>query len=353
MGFKMKRSWILMLLLSSLLILTSCGGGGGGGDDDDGDGNNFSKLASMNITDAKSIFIRSGSGSANSVSMGSSYKASGNSSSSRLFKINSSDVVEEISFFDKNHNKITLNNYGMELVPVFLEKINEEYIAVGFADSWAATQNSLWLQSAIIARKSDGAIFLLKNIPDCNSINNYFGGYIKTGGLFKADNAGNIYYVNQQTNEWVDNQNYSVRAGVTKLSVSGDKLTSTIITPSVVDNCYFCETDDAGNVLWRGYSQLLQEEVVRITTPEGLTKPVPNYATIWKDLDGRFHFIDGQDVKMINPETYEIEVYGTFDVYPNNWADHKVSLNGYTYLMAWGGIQEVYNPGASPRVIDL
>ena len=349
-------------MISSLFVLANCGGGGGGSDDDyDGyDGysnNNLSSLASMNITDAKSIFIKSGSGSANVAGMDSVAKTAGNSSSSRLFKINSSDAIEEVSFYDDNNNKITLNQNGTELVPVFLEKINDEYIAVGFTDIWNVNQNYLWIQTAIIARKSDGKIFLLKNIPDSNSINTYFGGYIKTGGLFKADNAGNIYYINQQTNEWIDGKNNSIRAGVTKISVSGDKLTSTIITPSAVDNCYFCETDDAGNVLWRGYSQLLQEEIIRITTPAGLTKPVPTYSTIWTDLDGKFHYIDTAnnppDVKMINPETLEPEPYGTFSDWADAWADYKVSLGGYTYLMSYGGILEVYNPGASPRSINL
>ena len=353
MGLKMKRSWILMLLLSSLLILTSCGGGGGGGDDGDDD-DNLADLASMNITDAKSIFISAGSGSINSSSLNSPAKASSNSSTSRLFKINNNDAIEEVGFFDKNHKRLKLQRWGNELVPVFIENINEDYIAVGFADSYSATQNYIWLQVAIIARKSDGAIFKLSNIPDCQNLNNYGGwGFIKNKGLFCSDNLGNIYYINKSRDEWYDDKHYSVRAGVTKISVSGSNLTSTIVTPSVVDSCYGCDVDDAGNLFWRGYSQTLQEDYARITTAVGLVKPIPTYSTIWKDLDGKFHFIDGQDVKMINPETYETEVYGSFADYPNSWADYKVSLKGYTYLMSSGGILEVYNSTASPRAIDL
>ena len=352
----MKKIWILLVLLSSLLILVGCGGGGGGGGSGDSD-DNLANLASMNITDAKSVFIGSGSGSgaANSSAINSLAKASGNNSTSRLYKINNAGVIDEVQFFDKNHNKIILKHYDQEMYPVFIENINEDYIAVGFSDIYQASSNIIWLQLAIIARKSDGAIFKLKNTPDCRNLNNFGGwGLIKNKGLFSADKLGNIYYINQGYEEWDGDKHTVIRAGVTKLSVSGSNLTSTIITPSVIDDCYGCEVDDSGNLFWRGYSQTLGEDVIRITTAGGQTKTVPTYSTIWVDLDGRFHYIENQDVKMINPENIETpEVYGTFGEWPNSWADYKVSLQGYTYLMSSGGILEVYNPGASPRTIDL
>ena len=349
----MKRVWVVLALLCSLLVLASCGGGGGGSGDDYSD-DNLSDLASMNITDAKSIFIRSGSGSASSIGMSSPAKASGSSSTSRLYKINDAGVVDEVGFFDKDHKQITLQRYGVDLVPVFIENINDDYIAVGFADSYNATSNYLWLSTAIIARKSDGAIFKLNNIPDCQNLNNFGGwGYIKNGRLFKSDNSENIYYINQSRDEWYNDKHYSVRAGITKISVSGSGLTSSIITPSTDDCFYGFEIDSAGNLVYNGWSQLTNDNAIRLRSAEGIYKNVPTYSTIWTDQDGKFHFIDGMDVKIINPNTLETEVYGSFPDYPASWAEYKASLQGYTYLISSGGILEVYNPTVSPRTIDL
>ena len=351
----MKRIWIVIALLCSLLVLASCGGGGGGSGDDDSD-DNLSDLASMDITDAKSIFIRSGSGSASSIGMSSPAKASGSSSTSRLYKINDAGVVDEVGFFDKDHKQITLQRYGVDLVPVFIENINDDYIAVGFADSYNATSNYIWLSTAIIARKSDGAIFKLNNIPDCQNLNNYGGwGYIRNGRLFKSDNSGNIYYINQLRDDWDERTERTIhtRAGITKISVSGSGLTSSIITPSTDDSFYGFELDNAGNMVYDGWSQLTNDSAKRLRTADGIYKNVPTYSTIWTDQDGKFHFIDGMDVKVINPSTFETEVYGSFPDYPTSWADYKVSLQGYTYLISNGGILEVYNSTASPRTIDL
>lgn len=352
MGCKMKKIWILFMLLSSLLILAGCGGGGGGGGDDEyyDDGNNLSKLASMNITDAKSVFISKGSGSGtNSLGMNSTAKSSGNSSTSRLYKINIDDKVEKISFFDKNNNEITLNEYGMELVPVFLENINNDYLAVGFSDTWSAAQNYMYSpQVVLLARKSDGAIFRLKDTIDCSQMNNGYG-FVKNKGVFSSDENNNIYYLANVTDM------YTCQSRILKLSVSGSDMTSIPVTPSSIDWIYNYEVDKKGNVYWEGQSNLLMASVRKITPGNGgnLVDP-PVFSNIWKDQDGLFHYIDGRDIKIINPESFVSEPYGTFPDDPNSsWTDFKVSLNGYTYLMSYGGILEVYNPGKSPRSVNL
>lgn len=347
----MKRLWILVLLFSSLFILTGCGGSGGGSGDDSED--NLSSLASMNITDAKSVFISTSSGAQNSSSMKVAGKSSSNSSTNHLFKINNHDVIEEVSFFDKNHKPIALQLNGSKLVPVFLENINDDYIAVGFRYDFDANSAFFYLQTAILVRKSDGAIFKLSNIPNCGILNNYYGGYIKTGGLFKTDSAGNIYYISESRDEWSDDKHYHSYPGITKISVSGSNLTSTIITPSTDTEVNYFDVDDSGNIVYSAWVQLTSETVIRLRTSSGTYRNVPTYSTVWKEQDGKFHYIYEQDVKMINPNNFESEIYGSFAEYPSAWADYKVSLQGYTYLMSNGGILEVYNPGASPRTISL
>lgn len=353
----MRKFLIVLLMISSLLILASCGGGGGGSEDDSDD--NLSSLASMNITDAKNIFIRTGSGSgtANSSGIDSATRSPSNNNTNRLYKINNAGMIDEVSFFDKNHKKIELRRYDLELCPVLIENINENYIAVGFSDIYQASSNAIWLQAAIIARKSDGAIFKLINIPDCQYLNNYVGwGFVKNSRLFKSDNFGNIYYINQGWEEWDGDKHTIIRSGITKISVSGSNLTSKIITPTTDSSFYAFDIDSAGNIVYVGWSQLTNEQVNRLRFSAGNYKNVPAYSTIWAEQDGKFHYIDttnNQDVKMINPETLESEPYGSFPVWVNAWDVYKVSLQGYTYLISSGGILEVYNSTAEPRTIAL
>lgn len=335
----MKRFIVLFIILCSLFINFSCGGGGSNGS---GESDDFlSDLVSMNITDARSIFISSGS-STSSSGLHSAAQSSGSNSAGKLFKIDSIGKIDEISFFDKNHKEINPYGYSNELVPVFIENINEDYVAVVFSSESGST--SSW--GAILARKTDGAIYKIKNIPDLACLN-LSSGFIKKDSLFKSDSEGNIYYINRTTND----NHYSARAGITKISVP--EMSSTIITPATDTFIYGFEVDSAGNIVYYVQADLFMEKVYRLRSSTGIYNNLPINSIIWKELDGNIHFLDGMEVKMINPDTFDITTYGSFSCDPNSLPNYIISSNGYTYLISTSGILEVFNSTASPRVINL
>ena len=335
----MKRKWIFMIFLSSLLFLASCGGGGGGSGS--GDDDNIGDLVAFDISGAKSVFISSSTSTLYSHGLNSIQKSSENQNGSAIWKILENNSIQKVNMLDKNKKKISLLQYGNELVPVVISAVNDNYFVVGFMDS--SRGNSICVDFACLVRKSDGAIFKLKSLPYVENMENS----IFNENLFKTDNLGNMYYL-------AHDDFYSNRKFIVKVSLSS--FSSTIVTPSTQDIQYF-NVDDSGNIIYSGTSTSIFDHISRIRSAAGSYSvlPIEYLRLVWHGLDGALYYIDNLDVKRINPSTLESETYGILpggqSWYSVNDISYCFNFNDCTYCLGSNGLTEVYNSSATPRFI--
>lgn len=329
----------MIILLSALLIPTSCGGGGGGGGGSNDD--NLGDLAALDISGAKSVFISSSSGAAYSSGLGSTQKTPGNQNGSSLWKILDDNTIHKVNMLDKNRNKLSLRYDGMDMIPVLISPVNDNFFVVGFMDS--SRGNSVYADFACLVRKSDGAIFKLTPLPYViNDIND-----IRNKNLFKTDSLGNMYYLGHD--DFYTNRRYIVKVNLSSLS-------STILTPSTQDVEYF-ELDDLGNILYMGSSTSIFDHIVRLRSVGGEYKVIPheylNY--VWHGLDGALYYLEDLNVKRINPNTLDLEPYGVLPSAPSWYCFNNLlyyfNYNNCTYVLGTDGLSEVYNSTATPRDI--
>ena len=346
----MKKTWILIILLSTLLILASCGGGGGGSSDDDDD--NIGDLAALDISGAKSVFISSNSNvnTLYSLGLGSIQKSSSDQEENSLWKILENNSIQKVNMLDKNKKKISLHYCGDDLVPVLISAVNDNFFAIAFMTESHYQNNISYIQQgwiypqiAFLVRKSDGAIYKLKTIP---STLNLTVKVINNFNLFKTDGMGNMYYIG---NDDGSNRGYIVKVNLSTFS-------STAITPSTQDVQKF-EVDDAGNILYSGTSTSFMDHISRIRSTAGEYNifPFEWLPLTWHGLDGALYYIDGLNVKRLNPSTLESEIYGVLPDYPFRYGVNDnyycFNFNNCTYSFGQGGLSEVYNSTATPRNI--
>ncbi len=335
----MKKTWILIILLSALLILTSCGGGGGGGGGDDDD--NIGDLAALDISGAKSVFISSNSSTLYSQSLGFGQKSSSNQGGNSLWKILENNSIQKVNMLDKNKKKMSMRQYGNELVPILISTVNNNFFVVCFMDSTRG--NSIYADFACLVRKTDGAIFKLKSLPYVvNNENDIFN-----KNLFKTDGLGNMYYLSHD--DFYSNRRYVVKVNLSTFS-------STSITPSTQDVERF-EVDDVGNMIYSGTSANIFDHISRIRSAAGVydVLPIEYLGLVWHGLDGALYYISELNVKRINPSTLASEAYGVLASAPSwygvNSTYYNFNFNNCTYVFGASGLTELYNSTATPRDI--
>ncbi len=339
------------------LVISSCGGGGGGSGED----NNLTALTSLDLTGAESIFIRSASNKT---------KMSGSSAGAPadLYKVLETGEIDIVDYLDSGRNKIKLYVYGSEVYPVYINNFNNNYIFVGFTYTTVTPEQfnsgGLTFAAAVLVRKSDGAVYKIKDMP-YSSYNGTYNFAVKINETnsysIKSDNLGNIYYCIY--GDYVNN--HDIRR-ILKTNLAN--MTSTVISPST-ERVNSFEVDNSGNILYNGYSALTDDDVTKIRSASGIYSNfnlVSEYPVIWKGYDGLIYFCSTQYdglqskyvsiVKKINPNSLEAETYGEFPEgeYPMAFSKiTQVNLKENTYLISDSGIYEVYNSTASPRKINL
>ena len=346
----MKKYWILAFLISALLILTGCGGGGGGGggggDSENGEGEygSIDKMVSMNIGDAKSLFINTSAVSSAS-SQKTSGKSSGNNSGTGLYKITGSGEIKEVDFLDKNRNKINMGSIeynGIGYYPVLITNVNDGYLIIGFSTMPISDYNpSPWIEYACLVRKNDGAVYKLNDVPSIYVHPNC----VRNENTIKLDSYNNIYYLSGQLN----------KSRIVRVNV--DLMSSEYISPST-DSVEAFEVDGWGNILYLGYNNAINN-IYRLRTRSGnLRNMVVNTDKhfFWKGPDEKLYYFassaDPSEINMVNPTTGDLELYGSFEHWftvgfqDGSCRRFSVSKSGinYTYLIDPAGkIDEVYN----------
>ena len=342
----MKNSWILLMLLGTLLILSGCGGGGGGSDDDYA----FDKLAFLNITDAKSVYIKSGYN--NKVSgLNKVLKSSGNSMD-KLMKITDSGVIADVQMLDKEHKAINIEDLGGN--PALIQNINDEYFVIGFGDDFGRGSLDRNIRESYLCRKSDGAVYKLKYDPTtgfCISdfLNNEY---------IKKDNYHNLYYVGSDGETY-----YSKNSGFKIVKLNLSDMSSIVISPSTDKYFSHFEVDNIGNIVYSAES-ISSTFVCRVKATSGAVATLPQDAMygFWKNVVGDINFVTYEDSSYkikkvtVQPEnTITFDFYGIANDSINSIDSYKIDIANYTYIINRpnGTIQEVYNPLATPRSIIL
>lgn len=343
----MKRIWVVIALLCSLLVLASCGGGGGGsGDDDSSSTSSLDNFVAMNIGDAKSLFITPAGSSYPSSKLKLASKSSDNSSTDYLFKITTSGDIEKVDFLDKDKSELSLGVYHHQgdwyegYFPVMIKNINNSHFVIGFSSQPLTESNSTpWIEYAYLVRKTDGAVYKLKDVPSSN---------------IKTDSYNNAYYI--------ASFNYGNSCRIVRVNL--DLMSREIISPST-DRVEEFEVDDSGNLLYKGSANNYGLQVYRVMKRTGnlsnMRDANQNYP-FWKAPDGKLYYYDyyytdapmyitKYSVKNINPTTGDFEDYGTFasdwGVYSsynlNKIAVSKSGVNYFYLVDGDGHIDEVYN----------
>jgi hypothetical protein len=289
----MKKQISLVLLISLLLFSVGCNNGttdgnGDGNGNGNGDGNGQKILSSISIANAKNLFIAPMS----SASLSLAYRAAGDTTVNKLFKITDNGYVQEIeyNYEDENGNPITSNEV---LTPKSIFVLNTDYLIVSF------------FGSNYLVNSSTGACYAYTNdlpYPDQNE-KFYNGEYIA------SDNNGNIYFINSNGGP----------GSVKKLSVS-DPNNISIVTASVSsDTVRLFGVDKDGNIAYEGKDSG-NNGVLRYRNNTGSLQVLPgstnlSFTTFWTGLNGKLYYYN-----LSNTGTYIKEIASPFSIsdYGNN-----------------------------------
>lgn len=330
--------------ICAALSFASCG------DDDDDEGGSAAEIKTLGIAGAKELYITGGSA-------GRSARAAGDTQ--KIFKITEDGYAEEVKYYDEDGNETTTT-----LQPTAIYPVNDDYICVGFGYS----SNSV--TSAYLVRKSDGAVFDMKNagVPYVSN-----GGGFKNENPFKTDKNSNLYYLAAVSSGSL----YYTK--IVKVDLGGIySLSGTDFSPAT-DYVYNFAVDKNGNVIYTGYlTSDSSNRICRIKkSGGGLANIDLDYDPFWIGLDGNIYYYNSSDYSYSSENstwTYTCpikklefsdsgvkteSVYGNFSewasFYPSS--TYKLSLQDRIImiysLLSNSKVYEVYNPTSSPRVVSF
>ncbi|MDR0606429.1 MAG: hypothetical protein LBG80_19305 [Bacteroidales bacterium] len=326
----MKRNGLLDVIFCIVLvfgmILLGCDLG------DNGNDNGNTTLVKLNIIDATNLFIAPSSSSAFSA------RATGASSSNKLFKITEDGYVQEVTstYEDEDGNVVSSTE---TLTPTAIYNIDDNYIIVVFSSD------------GFLVRKNDGTVFSLKNVglPDSGGTqqNNYHN-----ASVIQKDSSGNIYYAT------------GTHTPIVKIDISNpNNLTKTdIVQPLSTDQISAYDIDLNGNIVYSYYST--GGIVERIKKANGGLINLPHEMAWWIGLDGKIkYYTHGQKIitYTIEPPSYTETVdeqtvdIGPVSLFQGPSTDYikisnrilVIALNNYSWFI------ELENPSNAPRNINI
>ena len=344
---KMIKVYVALAAIATLAFgLFSCSGGGN-------DVNplalyspltplNSPTLKYLDLSNAKSLYISGGSGTSANKADGISASASG-PDHKKIFKITDDGYVEEVKYLDADKKEISIWNE-----PCVIEKINDDYIFVGFGYGGFSPNVGWDTVSSYIIRKLDGAAFDMKNTGTA-TIHDENSETWKNASNFHTDKNNNMYYISCD-------QNFFHK--IVRVDLSGiASLAGTTVSPST-DDIYCFDVDKDGNIIYYGYSVLVSNnKFKRIRKSNGGIKNISVRNDYWIGLDGCIYYNtnEGQVKVSIDAEGNLSESsYGTnTDLFFFPHSSYKLDLKNRIIIVYDGYINEVYNPSANPRRVSL
>ena len=290
-----------------------------------------STLKYLDIQNAKSLYISGGSGTSSNKAAGINASTSG-SVTKKIFKITDEDHIEELKYLDANKKEITITNQ-----PAAICSVNSDYIFVGFG-------NNSYFSTGYLVRKSDGAVFDMKNagMPFLNNM-----GWINAP-FFHTDKKNNMYYIIDEIS--------SVPRKIIRVNLSGEvSLASVTVSPST-DSVTWFEVDKDGNIIYEGRSINTSKDFLRIRKNTGGLKNI-SANSYWIGLDDCIYIRDSSHIKKITIDAEDNVTENDYGILDNSyfyrWGSYKLNFKTRIIIICGNSISEVYNPSSSPRTITL
>jgi hypothetical protein len=326
----MKRNMVIgaiCVILALVFAVNACdltgggnGNGSGGNGNGSGDGGNggqgFLALAKADIVDATNLVIAPDPDTKNK----------------ELYKITGGGSVEKVRYYDEENKEMS-----MKKEPSAVYNVNNEYTILVFGSD-----------EGYLARKSDGAVFSLKDVGIPYSRGQFYS--YQNAKIVQTDSSGNIYYP-------------STESTLIKINISDpNKLTKTDYI-RIENNGHFLgyDVNPDGNVAYSYSSDNRNSQ--RIRKSNGGLYNLPGGAW-WIGLDGKIKLYANPGMKIIT-----FTITSSFDVIPSETdiLNFYIRENVLFYLVRFSdrillsgkGIQseemvyEVENPGNTPRAIPL
>lgn len=304
---------------------------------------NNNALKYLDITDAKNLYISTGNTSNRSAGNG--------ASSQKIFKITEDGYVEEVKYLDKEKNEITISNQPTAILPV-----NDEYIFVGFG-------SGTWIESSYLVRKSDGAVFDMKNAGNPLKDHNDY----KNGNMIKMDNNNNMYLVTY------GGASSNPNSKIVKVNLDGVESLSFETVSTSVDSVGTFDVDWSGNIVYHYDNATANGSRIRKINGSYETSKF-DIRNSWIGLDGNFYFIsydedrdeEGNYIsdvpikRMTVDNDYKVkyETCGYIDMYSISFSRasaYKMVVKDKFFFVGFDNILEIYNEGnsVSMRKIEL
>lgn len=312
------RNIVLMMLFALSLFATSCGGGAG----EVTALVAAAQIASMDIVDAKSLFITS---------------EISNAANIKLLKTTNNGTIHEVIYKDQNGSDVVEQDE-----PARIYDLNSQYYVVTYGDAKVPSKGYL-------VRKTDGAIYNLPTPPARNDIYTY-----KNAKGVQSDNNGNFYMIVQEGQP---------NNGVYKLDISDPNAITVQQYSPITDEPIAYYVTPEGHLYYFGNS-INGSSSNRLRKSNGgiYNFPSGGWIPFWVGLNGNLKYQPGY-----LSETREVVIDASFNVtetvLPNPTPQHNdqecylvefpdrkfaVKANG-TYSF----IHEIENPTDTPREVPL
>jgi hypothetical protein len=336
--FIMKKRTVFAAIIGLVLVIgffIGCPAGNEPNDNNtkipsnDDPNNTTSKLAKIDIANATNLFLAPASNS-RSVSRAAS-------DTNKLFKITNEGRIQEVSYIDENGNTMTTIQ-----MPSAVYNATNDYVVIVFG-----------YDEGYLTRKSDGAVFSLKNVGIPRHSSNHF----ENTAVIQCDKNGNIYFLKENG----IGVSGSMLETVIKINVSNpDNLIKMDYLPSN-ESVEFFDITKEGHI---AYTYRNKESIsgsrdgTRIKKSNGSLYNIPTGATFWVGLDDKIRYVNNNNIVRVDidsnfnisesttPSSFILFDYGSSLL---RFSDRILMVR----ILNGKGIYEIDNPSNTPREITI
>ncbi len=322
----MKNLKYSIILLSVLIYTAGCkkhdDNNNPNNDNNNNNNNNQKILTSMNIGDAKTLFILNPSAQ---------MKLLEGASVNKLYKVTEEGLVVEVTLTDDDGNSLT-----NVVSPKFICNLSDDYFTVTFmGDQYTSSQ----INGTFLVRKSDGAVFKGDNLPmQAPGVlpGTYENIRCRRDLFLQYDKFGNIYYYNNQK--------------IMKLTITDPDNPTISLYSAYGDQAGDYCIDKEGNMLYSGENGSGPHKYRSVV--DGF-RFIEACSSLWTDFSDTIYFKTNFSqypyIYKIIPSPFEVKVYGD-TLFQSEYIAQLVKIkNKNTIISAthsWqgqGNIQELYN----------
>ncbi len=278
-------------------------------------------VSRMNIEDAKLLIIGT----------------QDESNHQRLYKSLASGEINEVSFFDRDGNKITLADH-----PFAIHDINETYMAMEFS---TPPESSEHRSTALLVRKQDGATFLITPTDENTEVKHSIIGFSNDPD-FQTDADDNVYFITGERGETASKQ-------IARINVTDpNALTQEILTPPSEEVQRFAVGHD-GLIVYEASTSA--RTVTRSLTPNGVLRERRDTRVFWRGIEDVFISESGAVARLTLGGGDEIveTPYWDPDTTVSIEDALQIVVSDRFYIVQGNRVIEIENPDNTPIEINV